>query len=332
VFRRGSRAKPFRIFFAADLHGSQMTFQKFVNAGAFYAVDALVFGGDLMGKAFVPIVREDGRLRARFQGEDVDIEAGEIGNLSRSIETAGFYWRVVDRDEYDAMAADPIAIRGAFHELASERLQQWIDHGEERLAETGVRMFLTGGNDDEPSILEVLEKHAGEHVVAAEGKLIELDEEHTMVTVGLSTPTPWDTPREVDEEGMAATIEAAVGAVPDLGHCVFNFHCPPKDTIIDRCVKIEDPSNLEPGELPKPVREAGRFVTTGGGSVAVREAIGKYQPLVALHGHIHESPGRIRIGRTPCFNPGSEYGQGQLEGVLLSLRGGKLSSYQHTSG
>jgi Icc-related predicted phosphoesterase len=332
VFRRGSRAKPFRIFFAADLHGSQMTFQKFVNAGAFYAVDALVFGGDLMGKAFVPIVRENGRLHARFQGQNVDIDATEIGNLSRSIETAGFYWRVVDRDEYEAMASDPMAVRGAFHELASERLQQWIDFGEERLAGTEIRMFLTGGNDDEPSILEVLEKHEGEHVVAAEGKLIELDEEHTMITVGLSTPTPWDTPREVDEEGMEATIEAAVGAVPDVSHCVFNFHCPPMDTIIDRCVKIEDPSGLEPGELPKPVREAGRFVTTGGGSVAVRESIRKYQPLVALHGHIHESPGRVRIGTTPCFNPGSEYGQGQLLGVLLSLRGGKLGSYQHTSG
>src|SRR5436853_6837456 len=98
-------------------------------------------------------------------------------------------------------------------------------------------MFLTGGNDDEPSVLEVLEEHEGEHVVAAEGKLIELDEEHTMITVGLSTPTPWDTPREVDEEGMEATLEAAVTAVPHVGHSVCNFHCPRKRTNIGRGLK-----------------------------------------------------------------------------------------------
>ena len=328
MFPRGSRVKPFRVFFAADIHGSQMTFRKFVNAAGFYAVDALVFGGDLMGKAFVPIVRENGRLRARFQGSDVNIDAGEVGNLSRSIETAGFYWRVVDRDEYEEMAADPMAVRGAFHELASQRLQEWIDFAEERFAGTDIRMYLTGGNDDEPSILETLESHDGEHVFAAENRVIQLDDEHTMITVGLSTVTPWDTPREASEEVIAAAIERSAATVPDVGRCVFNLHCPPKDTPIDTCLKLEK----QPGELPKPIREGGRFVTTGGGSTAVRDAVSTYQPLVALHGHIHESAGRFRIGKTQCFNPGSEYVQGTLNGWIVALKGGKLSGYQHTAG
>jgi Icc-related predicted phosphoesterase len=123
-------------------------------------------------------------------------------------------------------------------------------------------------------------------------------------------------------------IEAAVASVPDLGRCVFNLHCPPKDTPIDTCLKLE----VRPGELPRPIREGGRFVTTGGGSVAVREAIERYQPLVGLHGHIHESGGRFRIGRTQTFNPGSEYVQGVLQGVIVSLRAGRLVSYQHTQG
>ena len=116
--------------------------------------------------------------------------------------------------------------------------------------------------------------------------------------------------------------------MPDVGRCVFNLHCPPKDTPIDTCLKLE----VRPGELPRPIREGGRFVTTGGGSVAVREAIERYQPLVGLHGHIHESGGRFRIGRTQTFNPGSEYVQGVLQGVIVSLKGGRLVSYQHTQG
>jgi Icc-related predicted phosphoesterase len=309
-----------------------MAYRKFLNAAAFYDVDALVFGGDLMGKALVPIVRENGRIRTRFQEHDVEAGASELPNVTRTIEVAGFYWRLLERDEYEEMTTDPFAVRGAFHELATARLREWIELAEERLAGTGVRMYLTGGNDDEPSVLEALDSHDGEHVVAAEGRIVELDGEHTMVTVGLSTPTPWDTPREASEEEIATAIAATAAEVPDMGRCVFNLHCPPKDTILDTCVKLEDPSGLAPGELPKPIREAGRFVMIGGGSVAVREAIRHYQPLVALHGHIHESPGRIKMGRTPCFNPGSEYGQGQLQGVIVSLRGGRVSGYQHTSG
>ena len=185
---------------------------------------------------------------------------------------------------------------------------------------------MTGGNDDEPAVLETLEQHRGDHVVASEGRLVDLDGEHTMITVGLSTVTPWDTPREASEEEIARAIEAAVTAVPDVGRCVFNLHCPPKDTPIDTCLKLE----VRPGELPRPIREAGRFVTTGGGSLAVKEAIKRYQPLVGLHGHIHESGGRFRIGRTQTFNPGSEYVQGVLQGVIASLKKGKLVSYQHT--
>src|SRR5262245_422999 len=68
VFR--SKGRPTRLFFAADLHGSQPTFRKFLGAAAFYETDALVFGGDLMGKALVPIVRSNGVFRAHFQGQD----------------------------------------------------------------------------------------------------------------------------------------------------------------------------------------------------------------------------------------------------------------------
>jgi Icc-related predicted phosphoesterase len=317
-----------RIFFAADIHGSQVTFRKFLAAATFYGVDALVFGGDLMGKALVPILRTNGGFHASFQGRDEEVDADGLAQFTDALEQPGFYWKVFERDEYEAVEGDPMAKHGLFHELASERLAGWIDRAEEALRGTRVRLYLTGGNDDEPSVLATLERHDGGHVIASEGRLVELDGEHTMITVGLSTFTPWDTPREASEEEIARTIEAAVATVPDVGRCVFNLHCPPKDTPIDTCLKLE----VRPGELPRPIREGGRFLTTGGGSTAVREAIERYQPLVGLHGHIHESGGRFRIGRTQTFNPGSEYVQGVLQGVIVSLRGGRLVSYQHTQG
>jgi uncharacterized protein len=53
----------------------------------------------------------------------------------------------------------------------------------------------------------------------------------------------------------------------------------------------------------------------------VRRAIERFQPLAALHGHIHESPGMNRIGRTLCVNPGSDYHTGRISGCLVTLRG-----------
>jgi Icc-related predicted phosphoesterase len=214
-------------------------------------------------------------------------------------------------------------------ELARERLRAWIAFAEERLADTDVRVYLTGGNDDAPAVLEVLTERESDRVVACEDRVLDLDGTHTMITVGLSTPTPWDTPREASEAEIGAAIRRSAAEVPDPSRCVFNLHCPPKDSILDRCLKLRRGA---PGELPKPVREGGRFVTTGGGSLAVRDAIREYQPVVSLHGHIHESPGRLRIGRSRCFNPGSEYEKGRLEGVLVQLRDGRLTAFQHTSG
>jgi uncharacterized protein len=330
--RRGTRGVTTRLFFAADIHGSETTFRKFVAAAGFYGVHALVFGGDLMGKFLVPVVRDHGSLRARFGGEDQVLDDGGLPELTALIERSGAYWRVMSREEYEEASEDPLRQRALFQEEAIARLARWLSLAEDRLAGTGVRLYLTGGNDDDPAVLEALERHDGDAAIACEGRLIDLDGTHTMITVGWSTPTPWDTPREATEEALAGMIDRELVKVPDDSRCVFNLHCPPKDTPIDACLKLEDASILGPGELPRPDRSGGRFHYTGGGSRAVREAIEHRQPLVGLHGHIHESGGRFRLGRTQCFNPGSEYGQGQLQGWILSLRNGRLTAYQHTSG
>jgi Icc-related predicted phosphoesterase len=321
---------PSRIFFASDLHGSDVAFRKFVNAARFYEVDTLVFGGDLMGKTLIPMVEQaGGRHVAEFQGSRHEVDDPEsLRALQKRVGDTGSYWAVMGPDEYDSLAEDRAAVEDLFRALAAERLREWVALAEERFSGSSVRMFLTGGNDDDPDVLSVLDDAAStDHVVASEHRVVELDAEHTMITIGYSTPTPWNTPREATEEEIAEAIGESMAAVPDPSRCVFNVHVPPIGSGLDRCVKLD--TSTDP---PTPVMAGGRPEYTRGGSQAVLDAIRAYQPAVGLHGHIHESPGRIRYGRTKCFNPGSEYGQGILNGVLLSLKRGEITSYQHTVG
>ena len=77
----------------------------------------------------------------------------------------------------------------------------------------------------------------------------------------------------------------------------------------------------------------GSPVISGVGSSAVRASIEAHQPLLALHGHIHESRGQVRLGRTVSLNPGSEYAEGVLRGVIVTLSRRKgLRGYQLVSG
>jgi Icc-related predicted phosphoesterase len=202
-----------------------------------------------------------------------------------------------------------------------------VDLAETRLNGTGIKCFVTGGNDDDPEVLEPIFRAGTQSFFACENKVVNVDDDHSMVSVGLSTPTPWNTPREVSEEQLGAMIEEMVRQVQDMGCCIFNFHDPPIDSTLDTCPKLDwskDP--------PEPIVSAGQIVMHGAGSKAVRKAIETYQPMLGLHGHIHESMAIAKIGRTTIVNPGSEYGEGVVRGCLINFSAGVIESYQMTKG
>ena len=321
--------EPTRIFYACDIHGSEPTYRKFLNAAKFYEVDALVFGGDLMGKLLIPIVREaDGTYRARLQGQNHHIRGDEeMERFKRTLQTLGFYWQEMDPDEYRTYEGQQDRIDTLFDVLAKERLADWVALAEERLEGTGVRAYLCGGNDDTDEVLTALDEAPRDRVVNAENRVVPIDDEHVLVTVGYSTPTPWQTPRERTEPEIAEVIEKVVAEDPDPSRAVFNFHCPPLDSSLDTCLKLD--ASVWP---PTPVIENRQPVYYGAGSQAVTDALRRYQPTVGLHGHIHESRGMNRYGRTPAFNPGSEYGEGVLRGLIVAIRGGEVVGQQFTSG
>ncbi len=318
-----------RLFFATDIHGSERTYRKFLNAGKFYEANVLVMGGDITGKLLIPIIKEkNGHYRATLQGTVHHVEGEEeLKNLIDRIGLLGFYYKVMDEDEFNALQSDKTAVDELFHQLARERLENWIDLAETRLKGTGIRCFVTGGNDDDPEVLSVLKREGTEAFVACEGEVVMIDEDHSMISVGFSTPTPWNTPREISDEQLGAYIEEMVKKVPELNKAIFNFHDPPKDSTLDTCPMLD--WSTDP---PTPIVKAGQIVMHGAGSSSVRQAIEKYQPVLGLHGHIHEAQGVIKMGRTTCVNPGSEYGEGILRGCLVNLLEGKVEGYQMTSG
>lgn len=327
-FSRKDRKKPTRLFFATDLHGSERTYRKFINSGKFYDVNILVMGGDITGKLLIPVIKEENGYRATLQGrtEHLSTET-ELQGLVERLGTLGFYYKIMEEGEFFGIQGDPAKIDALFHELARKRLEDWVDLAETRLKGTGIRCFVTGGNDDDPEVLQAIHRAGTEAFIACEGQVKVIDEDHTMVSVGYSTPTPWKTPREIPDDQLAEMIEKIIPQVSTLERCIFNFHDPPLDSTLDTCPMLD--WSTDP---PTPIVKAGQMVMHGAGSQSVRRAIEKYQPMLGLHGHIHESQAAARIGRTLCVNPGSEYGEGVLRGCLVTFAEGKVEGFQMTSG
>jgi len=312
-----------RVFFASDIHGSERCFMKFLNAGRVYKADVLILSGDITGKMIVPIVEEgSGTFTIDYLGRKAVKSLEELSMLEKRIRDSGYYPYRADEKEMEELSSDKGKVDELFLHVMVESVRRWIEIAEERLQGTGVRCFISPGNDDHFVVDSVL--NDSEYITNPDGKVVNIDDDHEMVTCGYSNITPWNSPRECSEEELADKIQRIISQVKDIKNCLFNFHCPPHNTHIDLAPRLD--------ETLKPVRRGGQIEMVPVGSVAVRSAIEKHQPLLGLHGHIHESKGAERIGRTLCLNPGSEYTEGILRGVIIDLDKDKVKSYLFTSG
>ena len=312
-----------RIFFATDVHGSEKAYMKFLNAASFYKTQVLVLGGDITGKAVIPIVKTPNGFVARFRGNKRQAkDEAQLGQLEKEIYDSGSYPYRTDPDEMDQLQTDEKKVQSIFVKLMLERLERWVQLASERLKNSGVAMYVTGGNDDIQEIKGVIEK--SDYVVDPEDKVVDIAGKYEMASLGMSNPTPWKTPRECSEEELWQKIENMTSQVKNMKSCIFNFHVPPIDTMLSECQKLDE--NL------KPVFVGSEPLMISGGSSSVLKAIKQYQPMLGLHGHIHESRGAIKIGKTLCINPGSEYGEGILRGAIVNLDGESVKSYQLTAG
>jgi Icc-related predicted phosphoesterase len=316
--------KESKIFFATDIHGSDRCFRKFLNAAKFYGVDTILLGGDITGKMIIPVVEEQpGQHYAHLFGRKRVVDADGLAGLNKFIADAGFYPHPMTAEEIGVLKQDPAGVSDLFRKLISQTMSHWIELAEDRLAGSGIQCLIAPGNDDPFFIDDVLGSTS--LVTNPDQRVVQLPGGFQMISVGYSNRTPWDSPRELDEEDLAAMIDREAAKLADPARAVFNLHVPPKDTPIDQAVALDKEF--------RPVTRGGSPVITGVGSSAVRQALSRFQPMLSLHGHIHESRGEARIGKTLALNPGSEYSEGVLRGVIVTLSEKKgVRGYQLVAG
>ncbi len=311
--------KSIRIFFVTDIHGSNVCYRKYLNALKIYNVDVGILLGDLTGKMLIPLIEKpEGGWQTTFMGHHLELSTQEeLEKLKKTIEMVGYYWVHLAYDEYQAYKDNPKELDDLFNQLMINRLKEWVALADERLAGSSFKVYMAPGNDDHFEVDQIIEDSA--IIVNCNNKNVMVGE-HEMVTFAWANPTPWNTPREKPDEELEPMLEALVGTVKDKSNAIFNFHAPPFGFALD----------LAP-ELTKDLIQAADHKIHVG-SRAVAKMIEKYQPLIGLHGHIHESRGAQKIRRTLIVNPGSEYSEGILKGALIVLEKGKVKDYVFTSG
>jgi Icc-related predicted phosphoesterase len=296
-----------RVFFATDIHGSDVCWRKFLNAGSFHKADVLIMGGDMTGKAMVPIVAENGGWVVTLQEQRQELATeDDVRAMEKRISDRGYYPVRLTRDEVDAWSADEALVDARFKQEMLRAVEGWLALADERLAGKGIRCVVSPANDDIFEIDPLIA--AAKHVELGESNAIQLDS-FSLVSTGWANPTPWKTFRELPEDELRARIDALVADVPDPKRAIFNFHAPPYGSNLDNAPKLdEDMKYVSGGQALVPV-----------GSRAVRESILAYGPPLSLHGHIHEGRGAVKLGKTLSINPGSSYEDGVLQAAIVDL-------------
>jgi Icc-related predicted phosphoesterase len=311
-----------RIYYASDVHGSEVCWRKFLNAGRFYRADALVMGGDIVGKAIVPIARREGAAAtARWRARDVELASdSEVEALKKEIRDAGFYPYEGTTEELEYLDGSDEGRAELFERVVRHEVDRWLAIADEK-HDPDVEVLVIAGNDDPWFVDDQL--RTARSVTFCDRDVVDVGEVE-LLSLSYANRTPWNSPRELDEPELLALIDELGEKLRDPEHAVFNLHVPPYGSGLDEAPRLD--------ETLKPITRGGQVETGPVGSTGVREAIERYQPLLSLHGHIHESRGAHRIGRTLALNPGSEYGSGRIHGALVEIKKGRIKSHQLVSG
>ena len=311
-----------KLFFATDVHGSEICWKKFIGAAKFYEADVVILGGDMTGKAIIPIIEHGGgKYKVTLLDQETILETKEdVDKMVATIQNRGYYPYITNPDEVAHISATPGRSDEIFLEEALKTVRRWMDYADAKLDGTPIRAFVCPGNDDMFEIDDVIKQ--SKRVELVEGKVIQLDEYHEMINAGWSTPTPWHTHREESEDQLRQRIQVMIDKLKDVKNSVFNLHDPPYGSGLDDAPELT--SDLRPAY-------AGRSLVPVG-SHAVLDLIEKYSPLLGLFGHIHEGKGTRKYRNTLCINPGSMYEQGMLHGAVVELKPKKVGNYVLTTG
>jgi len=308
-----------RILYGSDFHGSDAVYRKFLAAGIQYKANVLMVGGDVTGKAMIPVIHQGGgRYEAELFGEAKQAATpDELKQLQKSVSQVGFYPIVLEKDEATDLENDPSKMGARFEHEMCQRVREWMELAEEKLVPLSIQLYFMAGNDDLASVDSVVE----EFKAIRNPDMRHFDMEGGYEVVGLSNAnlTPWLCARDVAEDVLTDRLDQLGGMIRNPEHTIAILHVPPYGTGLDTCPELD--KNL------KIITQGGQVVMKSAGSPAVKAFIDRVQPMLSLHGHIHESPGHVRNGRTLMINAGSEYAEGIMKAAIINLENGRVKGH-----
>lgn len=308
-----------RILYGSDFHGSEAVFRKFLASGLQYKANALMVGGDVTGKAMVPVIHQGaGRYTSHLFGADkLATTPEELEALKKAISSVGFYPIVLEKDEAAELEADPTKMGARFEQEMCKRVREWMQLAEEKLVPQKITLYFMAGNDDLYSIDEVVAEF--EHIRNPDMRCFELEGGYSVVGLSNANMTPWRCARDIEEAELTAKLETLAAMIQKPDRTIAMIHVPPFNSGLDVCPELDKDLKI--------VTQGGQVVMKSAGSPAVRSFIENVQPLLTLHGHIHESPGHFRNGRTLMINAGSEYAEGIMKAAIVNLEDGKVKGH-----
>jgi Icc-related predicted phosphoesterase len=311
--------KMMRILYGSDLHGSEVVFRKFISSGLQYNANVLVVGGDVTGKAMIPVIHQgSGRyIASLFGGDQITTTPDELEKVKKSISNVGFYPIVLEKDEAEELENDPARMSARFEREMCQRVREWMILAEERLVPQNIEMYFMAGNDDLASIDDTVAEF--KHIRNPDMKHFELEGGYEIVGNSNANMTPWACARDVEEDELTRKLDVLAGMIQNPERTIAVLHVPPLGSGLDTCPDLD--KNL------KIITQGGQVVMKPAGSSAVKAFIEKVQPMLSLHGHIHESPGHVRNGRTLSINAGSEYAEGIMKAAIINLENGKVKGH-----
>ena len=320
--RKKEEKKGVRLLYTTDLHGAELVWRKSLSAAKMYNVDVLIVGGDITGKMLIPIVDVgNGQYEYYFMKKVHRITKDQLDKVVDDIYKMGYYPYVTTEDEYRELKENKEKLDEIFLKVMKDTLKRWLVLAAERLPDN-IELIVTLGNDDRLELDEVVKEHS--RVKYSEGQKIWIKDTYEFFGCSWVNPTPWNSPREESEEKLYERLNKYWEQIENPERAVLEIHAPPYQSTIDEAPLLDENFN--------PVIRGGRVVKVPVGSKAVKRFIEEKQPLIVLSGHIHESPGFVKIGRTWVVNPGSEYSEGIFKGFLIDLVGTEVKAMKRIEG
>jgi uncharacterized protein len=313
-----------RVLYGTDFHGSNAYFRKYLAAALQYKANVLIVGGDVTGKAMIPILhRGGGHYEGHlFNRKETPATPQELEKLKQTISNVGFYPIVLEPDQADELEREPSRMSALFEKQMADRVREWLSLASEKLTPQHITLYFMPGNDDLYSIDKVIGEFPGIH--NPDGKRFWIDDDHELVGLANANMTPWRCSRDIEEDELETRLRQVEALLEHPERAVMALHAPPYDSGIDVCPELDE--NLQI------IARGGQILMKSVGSRSVRGTIERVQPLLSLHGHIHEAAGHTRIGRTLCINSGSEYAEGIMKAAVINLERDRVKGHMLISG